>query len=211
MTLFCLPIHFSEICRADPYLPEQAAQHADQLLHAPPASNKGFSSNPFALTHRDPPETPKPTVLYRGDQKEVLPHGNTGAPDDNAAGPEAPLSVARPKTVPDRLHPKRNTFSGGEHTLSRLEEKPAPEMSMNYKLNDTTSTSVTLNPQDSASPLHRPAGQEPGLNAAGVYMNVEVQPDLRMKVGGEYGEIESRYSPREETAKGASVGLEWSF
>lgn len=201
-------------CLADQQSHGRGLQYADPARHAPPAaSSRGFCANPFALDYRDPVDAPKPQVRYRDGQKEILPPGADKAENNAATQEEEPdivVSGSRTERA-DRLQPGKNPFPGGEHTLSQMDEKPAAEMSMEYRLNDRTSTSVTLNPQDDTSPLHRPVGQERGLNAAGVYMNVEVQPNVRMKVGGEYGEIESRYSPREETAKGAAVGLEWSF
>lgn len=203
----------------------RAPHKADDKLYTPPSRPAGFSSNPFSLDHRDPEGTPKPLVLYKDGRQEKLAPGTAGTATAGAGtagtapAEPAPLRdgnadlniTVRKKEHTDRLSPDRTTFSGGEHTLSRMDEKKPAEVSMDYRVNENTNTSVTLNPQDAGSPLHRPAGQDDGLNGAGVYMNVEVQPNLQMKVGGEYCEIESRHSQREETAKGAIVGLEWSF
>lgn len=199
---------------AAPHVPAAPVPHeADGSLTPPVRPSSGFSSNPFSLNHRDPVDAPKPVISYKNGRPErAMPDAPAPAHNAPAGGAHADLNIAAEKKgIPDRLTPDRATFSGGEHTLSRMDEKKPPEVNMSYQLNENTGASVTLNPQDNASPLHRLAGQDEGLNGAGVYMNVEVQPNLQMKVGGEYCEIESRHSQREDTAKGAAVGLEWSF
>ena len=84
---------------------------------------------------------------------------------------------------------------------------------MSYKLNSNTSASVALNPQDQTSPLYAPIVKENGLAATGVYLDVDVQEDVQLRVGGEVRshDNDSLNSADDETGAGASVGLRWSF
>lgn len=116
-----------------------------------------------------------------------------------------------PEDSDDRLHPSRRTFPGGAHTLSRIDEDPAPEIRLNYKVNRNASTSLVVNPKDEASPLPRPAEPDGTVNSAGVYMDVDVAPDVKLRVGGEYCDIDDPRASGSESSRGAAVGLEWSF
>lgn len=83
-------------------------------------------------------------------------------------------------------------------------------MSVTYRLNDRASTRVSVNQQDETSPLYLPGGKNDSVNGAGVYMNVDVEKDLQLQLGGEYQELDGgHYS--DEQARGASVGLRWNF
>lgn len=94
-----------------------------------------------------------------------------------------------------------------------MDHDPTPEVSMSYRLDQHTTTRVTINPQDTASPLYRPVENEGTVNSAGVYMNVDVQPDLQLQIGGEYCDVETRGGAvsGDSTSRGASVGLRWTF
>lgn len=165
--------------------------------------SEGFSSNPFSLTHRDPPgKAAGGTVVYRGGEQEKRDEQEEtfSFSGNSAAGRQD-----------DRLLPRRTAFSGGQHTMSQIDNDTPPEMSMTYKMNQSARTRVTVNPQDETSPLYRPVERDHTLNSAGVYMNIDVQPNLQLQVGGEYCELNDVDSAREESARGASVGLKWDF
>ena len=67
-----------------------------------------------------------------------------------------------------------------------------------------------MNPQDENSPLYLPGGKE-NINGAGVHMDVDVEKNLQLRLGGEYQEIENKRDAQEEHSGGATVGLRWSF
>lgn len=94
--------------------------------------------------------------------------------------------------------------------MPNMDKTPSPEVSMRYSLDKNTSTRVTVNPQNEESPLHRPAEPEGALNSAGVYMDIEVKPDVKLEVGGEYCDIRDDFHP-EDVSGGASVGFRWNF
>lgn len=166
----------------------------------------GFSSNPFALEHRNSPAQSKGKVRISygaGGERTEQP---LALSDDGSLT----VSTRKEQLSDDRLKPQRTPFSGGQHALPRMDEESSPEVSMQYKLGDTTSTRVTVNPQDSTSPLYRPAEREGLINAAGVYMDVNVDEDVQLQIGGEYADVEN-HSGSDGSSRGASVGLKWSF
>ena len=190
----------------------QAAPGPGAVKTAPPgavgreakAGRAGFSSNPFALEHRSvPPEKKTGKVVYsaEGERRE----------QPLALGEEGKVTVsAQQASMPEsRLTPARTPFSGGEHTLPYMDAKPPTEVNMQYKLGNNATTRLTVNPQDSSSPLYRPAESDKTVNAAGVYMDVDVRPDMKVQVGGEYCDIDSRVSSG--ASQGASVGVQWNF
>ena len=91
-----------------------------------------------------------------------------------------------------------------------MDHDSAPEVSMSYKIDKRTRTKLTVNPQNGESPLYRPAETDGGINSAGVYVDVDLQSDLLLQVGGEYGEI-ARSNAGQDNSAGAAVGLRWSF
>lgn len=169
----------------------------------------GFSSNPFALTHRDPPEK-KPD----GGRVVYGPGTQENQPGDGKEEGTVTFSSGSPAGQQNnRLIPRRSAFSGGQHTMATIDANPPPEVSMTYKMNENASTRVTVNPQDQTSPLYRPVEQDGTINSAGVYMNIDMQPNLQLQVGGEYCEVNENNinSSKEEASRGAAVGLKWSF
>lgn len=169
---------------------------------------KGFSSNPFGLDYRDPPDASKKPdrgrLVYGARQDAVKPliFGDKQ---------NVTFSSKQQEKAQDRLQPRRSVFSGSEETLSRMDVDDTPEVSMDYKMNEHATTSLSVNPRDEGSPLPRPAEPDGPVNAAGVYMKVDVAPDVQMKVGGEYCDINDPRASSSDNSAGASVGLKWSF
>lgn len=184
-----------------------ASSHASSSRAKPSRGvTKGFQSNPFGLEHRKPDAGDK-------NAKGRVSYGAEGQRVEHPVVAPGTLSVTgRKDSVPDdRLRPHRtSTFPGGPQTLSTMDHDPPPEVSMSYRMDENTSTRLTVNPQDPTSPLYRPAETEGKINAAGAYLNVDVQPDLQLQIGGEYCEVETR-SSGEDSSSGASVGLRWNF
>jgi hypothetical protein len=202
---------------------------------APRKGSKGFTGNPLALERRPATDGQKRTkVVYgaegqRREQSVTLraAGGRVAAPERQTraeglrpeaygagAGPlsedRVSMSATKRKIPESRLTPARTPFSGGENTLPYMESDPPPEVSMQYKLRDNATTRLTVNPQDSASPLYRPVENDGRIHGAGVYMDVEVKPDVRLQVGGEYHDVEARDASA-GASQGAAVGLQWSF
>lgn len=187
--------------------PAPAVAH-QPTKNARTAPVRGFSSNPFALKHKDAPAAPAPKtpprVIYGPGSKDSSPltlDQNGKIVVTTKAGPDKD----------DRLTPRRSTFSGGTHTLPNMDKKPAPEVSMSIAGENGTTTRVTVNPQDEASPLYRPPEPEGTINSAGVYMGVEVQPNVKVQVGGEYCELDDPRRSSDEASAGAAIGLQWNF
>lgn len=192
----------------DPLAAGIALEEAPAEADGGKANINGFSSNPFALTHRDPP----------GQARQPNRKRLRYAPQD-ANATEAPaeegkvvFSSGEKRTTDDRLVPKRTVFSSGSHTMGHFDEDPAREASVEYRMNGNATTRLTVNPQDEGSPLPRPPEPEGAFNSAGLYMDVEVQPNVKLRIGGEYCEIDDqRANSASETSRGASVGLKWEF
>jgi hypothetical protein len=94
-----------------------------------------------------------------------------------------------------------------------MDQKPAPEVSMAYKVTKKTTTRVVVNPRDEASPLYRPAELHDEVSAGGMYMDVDLVENIQLTVGGEYSEVENRQRMYGEpqTSEGAAVGLKFNF
>jgi hypothetical protein len=172
--------------------------------------SKGFTGNPLALERRPATDGQKKAkVVYGAEGQRREAYG--ASPDPDSLGEDRVSLSATKRNMPEsRLTPARTPFSGGENTLPYMESDPPPEVSMQYRLRNNATTRLTLNPQDSASPLYRPVENDGRINAAGVYMDVEVRPDVRVQVGGEYHDVEARDAPA-GASQGAAVGLQWSF
>ena len=164
-----------------------------------------FSGDPLFLGQRAPADDQKKTrVVYgaEGQRRE--------APVTLGEEGKVVMSAKKLAVPESRLTPARTAFSGSEHTLPYMDSKQPPEVSMQYELQDNASARVTVNPQDSASPLYRPAERDGTVSSAGVYMDVAVKPDVQLQVGGEYSDVDSR-SGSAGASQGASVGLKWDF
>lgn len=186
---------------------------ADQAAPAPrksagQADLKGFCANPFGLEHkkegRSQRKPDKSRHIYGKKEENVKPRTED---QENRLSFEGQGR----EDGHDRLQPSRRVFPGGENTLSRMDEDKAPEMRLNYKINRNATTSLVLNPQDEASPLPRPPEPEGAVNAAGLYMKVDVAPDVKLRLGGEYCDIDDPRAKGSDSSRGAAVGLEWSF
>lgn len=169
----------------------------------------GFCPNPFGLDHKTPEakaatkQKEESRVIY-GKKEEPVKPLHIGTTDKvtikgKSETPEPPLAR------------RRGVFPGGENTLSQMDEDTAPEVGVQYKMNQNATTSLVVNPQDEASPLPRPPDSDGTVNAAGVYMDVDVAPDVKMRIGGEYCDINDPRASGSESSRGASVGFEWSF
>jgi hypothetical protein len=186
--------------------PEAAAKHGAENSGAPAAQkrSKNFSDDPLALARRPADGQPKAKVVYGAEgqrRDQPLPQDD----EDRFS-----MSVSRREAPESRLTPARTTFSGGEDTLPYMDSNPPPEINMRYRLMDNASTRLTFNPQDPASPLYRPVESEGRINAAGLYMDMDLRPDVRLQVGGEYYDIETR-DIQTGTSQGAAVSLRWNF
>ena len=174
-------------------------------------SGRGFGADPLALGRSTPAQLGKKTKRVYGRQETRQEKG--AAPykaDKTGRADTLDLSVKKEAPPESRLNPRRSTFSGGEHSLPYMDANTPPEISMRYRLRKNARTSLTINPQDSSSPLYRPAEQDGSVNSAGLYMDVDLRPDLQLHMGGEYSDIESRGAPA-SSSQGASVGLKWDF
>lgn len=123
------------------------------------------------------------------------------------------VTGSMPHHPDSRFTVQHTPLPGARHTRSSEEYGNAPEMTMSYKLNSSASARVALNPQDQNSPLYAPIVKENGLAATGVYLDVDVQEDLQLQVGGEVRSYDndSLNSAEDEKGAGASVGLRWNF
>lgn len=190
----------------------KATLPAHQPASAKSASGKrtggqgnGFSANPLDIgKNRNTGDQVRASIVYGPEG----PKRRAPAPtEDNG---RVVMSSGDRKLPESRLTPARTAFSGSEHTLPYMDTAPAPEISMKYKLDERTATRFTVNPQDPSSPLYRPAEIEGKVNSAGLYMDMDVRPDVQVRVGGEYSEFKSPDSP-DDSARGASVGVKWNF
>ncbi|MCL1940130.1 MAG: hypothetical protein FWG04_05665 [Desulfovibrionaceae bacterium] len=166
--------------------------------------SKGFTGNPLALERRPATDGQKRAKVVYGAEGQRREQSLTLGED------RVSMSATRRKIPESRLTPARTPFSGGENTLPYMESDPPPEVSMQYKLRNNATTRLTVNPQDLASPLYRPVENDGRITAAGVYMDVEVKPDVRLQVGGEYHDVEARDASA-GASQGAAVGLQWRF
>ena len=191
--------------------PGPAAPRTDQKVVSGKKTRglKGFSSNPFSLERR---KSPAGRAQQAGGAQNA-PAGEqstrTARADSAPRESRVTFSGGKAEKTDDRLVPRRTAFSGGPDTLPYMDEKNPPEMSMTYRMNNRTSTKVSVNQQDETSPLYVPGRKENSVNGAGVYMNMDVKKDLQLQLGGEYHEVDDDH--RSEDAKGASVGLRWNF
>lgn len=197
-----------------PPAPAPAAKPSRQTVQATtkqpaPKGINGFSANPLSVPARDR------SAQERPEKKRVYYTNGTARKETRREETKEKLTVTAKNgraAEGDRLVPQRRAFSGGEHTLSRMGETPSPEVSLDYKMDKKATTRVVVNPQDETSPLYRPAESNSTVNSAGVYMDVDVQPNLTLQVGGEYCEVDSSRAPSGESgSSGASVGLQWHF
>lgn len=145
---------------------------------------------------------------------------DTAAANQGGHTPHTMISDERLKVTGSMSHHPDSRFTvqhtplpGARHTRSSEEYGNAPEMTMSYKLNNSSSARVALNPQDQTSPLYSPIVKENGLAATGVYLDVDVKDDLQLQLGGEVRshDNDSLSSSQDETAAGASIGLRWNF
>ncbi|MDL2216400.1 hypothetical protein LJB81_01540 [Desulfovibrio sp. OttesenSCG-928-M14] len=172
----------------------------------------GFCANPFALEHKMPGAqnatangiTDKSRLIYGKKEDNVKPVTVGG--DDRVS-----VSAKSKEAPDDRLTPRRSVFPGGEQTLSRMDTEHAPEVGLHYKLNKNATTSFVVNPQDEGSPLPRPAEPEGNINAAGLYMQVDVAPDVTLRLGGEYCDIDDPRASNSDASRGVSAGFQWNF
>jgi len=106
--------------------------------------------------------------------------------------------LARP--APDRPQ-KANVVYGA---TGQRREQP-------LTLGDDGRVSVSVSrkkaPESRLEPAYTPFSSEEN---AGVHMDVDLAPDLRLQVGGEHHTIETR-DARPGAARGAAVSLHWNF
>lgn len=182
-----------------------------QKKPAQTAGLEGFSSNPFGTNNKNLPS------LYGGPRQKNNSDAVTWKKTvpRNPAGSDIPVSFSgKAKSAPEsRLAPQQQApFMGGEHTLPYMDAEKTAELSLEYKLSPKTTTRFVVNPQDTNSPLHRPAEQEKLLNSGGLYMDVEVSDNMQLKLGGEYCEIDdSSQHTSSRSSQGVAVGVQWNF
>ncbi len=128
---------------------------------------------------------------------------------------EAPVTFAgRPQDPPKDtdLTPRRGTFPGKSDTLSQMDEETPSQLNVYYKLDEQATAHVAVNEQNLDSPTYTPIKKDEGLNAAGMYLNVGVNDNVKVKVGGEVRTHEtSSHDPSDKSSAGAQVGLQWNF
>ncbi|MDL2267321.1 hypothetical protein LJC46_04965 [Desulfovibrio sp. OttesenSCG-928-G15] len=190
----------------DPAIKAKAARPNKASL-LPGEVEKNFSADPFGMTHRSKSKDKRPLRYTPQPQDHTSPAGQK---DGKAVEFRAGAHDAASK---DRLTPRRSTvFSGGEHTKPYLDsEQNSPEVEVRFKKdNEPVATRLVVNPQDPNSPLYRPAAKENMVNAAGVYMDIDLNPDMQMQVGGEVGSVDNK-AAEEKATSGAAVNLKWQF
>lgn len=150
--------------------------------------------------------------------KESKKHTAKPAPDPykkgtELAGGKLTFSGSIPDHPNDRLKPQRAPLPGNAQSMSREEPASAPEMSVSYKVADDTAARLTLNQQDETSPNYTPITKENSLVSTGVYVDLDVQDNLQLQMGGEVRsvEVDGPGDSRDSRETGASVGLRWSF
>lgn len=128
---------------------------------------------------------------------------------------EAPVTFSgRPHDPPQDtdLSPRRTTFPGKSDTLSQMDEETPSQLNVYYKLDERATAHVAVNEQDMDSPTYTPIKRDEGLNAAGMYLNLGVNENVKVKVGGEVRSHEtSSHDPSDKSSAGARVGLQWNF
>ena len=127
----------------------------------------------------------------------------------------ASVTISGNPAVPadaEALARHRRALPGQYHTMSQIDEYTPPEAHLNYKIDHATTARLAINEQDQKSPTYVPLRQEPTVNAAGLYIDTNVEKDVTLRVGGEVRshETESSHS-NERDSTAASVGLEWQF
>lgn len=137
------------------------------------------------------------------------------AKKDNQPASNAPVrfygNTNPPKEDTD-LAPRRATFPGKSHTLSQMDEESPSQLNVLYKIDKTATAHVAVNEQNIGSPTYAPIKKEEGLNAAGVYLNLDVKDNVQVKMGGEVRNHETVSNKEEDqSSTGASVGLQWNF
>lgn len=167
-----------------------------------------FSSNPFGTSG-------KPLhYLYGGSGKSDK---LVSVPKEKKPAPSHEKVIrfsGKANTAPgSRLEPKQQApFMGGEHTLPYMDAEKSAELSLEYKMGPKTTTRIVVNPQDPGSPLYRPADKDKLLNSGGLYMDVEVQDNMQLKLGGEYCEVDDSGEYRSHrSSQGVAVGVQWNF
>lgn len=110
------------------------------------------------------------------------------------------------------LRPRRSTFPGKSDTLSQMDEESPSQLNVFYKLDEQATAHMAVNQQDINSPTYTPIKKEEGLNAAGMYLNVGVHENIKVKVGGEVRTHETVSDDSgDKSSAGAQVGLQWNF
>lgn len=110
------------------------------------------------------------------------------------------------------MKPRRATFPGGKDTLSQMDNEDPAEVNVMYRLDDKSSARLAINEQDLNSTTYAPLKKNDNINAAGVYLDMDVQEDLQLRVGGEVRNHETNSMKADDkSSQGASVGMKWSF
>jgi len=229
LTVLCSGITAAEAAQRERIMPVRTSASVAQpgpeqaqpvpVCPAPPAPSVSspratFSDDPLALSRRPASDRgaeeaadgqKRANVVYAAAgqrREEPLTLGDDG---------RVSVSVTRRKAPESRLEPAHTLFSGGENTLPYMgmDADPLPEINVQYQLRDNAAARLTVNPQDS-SPLHRPVESGGRMNVAGVYMDMDLTPDVRFQVGGESHSVETR-DAQAGVAQGAAVSLQWNF
>jgi len=181
------------------------------------SSGAAFSDDPLSLKRHPASKKAVDGAIEQtadGRKKAKVVYGATGPRREQplTLGDEGrvSLSVTRKKAPESRLEPAHTPFSGGENTLPYMGADPPPEVSMQYQLRDNAAARLTVNPQEPVSPLYRRVESDGRINSAGVYMDVDLTPEVRLQVGGEHRNVGTR-DAQAGTAQGAAVGVQWNF
>lgn len=192
--------------------PSAAGKKKAAQKTAKKADISGFNGNPFELERKNGGAARKAAARTGPSFNAPAEKSAAMAGQEEEDEKKLTLSGHIPTSSDDRLVPQRKVFSGGLHTLPYMDEEGTPEMSMTYKMSKSAAARLTVNPQDENSPLYRPVVRDgASINGAGVYMNVEVDQNVQLQVGGEYRTVENGHDSHDEDGQGAAVGLIWSF
>ena len=175
----------------------------------PKAEAEGFTANVFGQPSLPPPVDPD--IQRKMDHVAGRRQGNgTGKMLENA--PVTLSGSTSPQPDVSSLEPRRRTFPGQYHTMSQIDEYSPPEAHVNYRIDHDTSARLAINQQDQRSPTYTPLRQDPTVNSAGVYLDMDMEKDIMLRVGGEVRSHETEsHSSEKRDSTSASVGLEWQF